>query len=172
MLADRRYREFGYASRRVEHRLRQAFFWRASDGILWEQALVDCVFRRLALGEAAHRVCKVLRSARARSSLPASRPMRSGCSEHRGDDDLLGSYDWRIVEEGWRESSDRAAAPGSWPRESGTRYSTTWSARSRSVCGIVTPSAFAVLRLMTSSNFVGCSTGRSAGLAPLRILST
>ncbi len=32
--------------------------------------------------------------------------------------------------------------------------------------------AFAVLRLMTSSNFVGCSTGRSAGLAPLRILST
>jgi hypothetical protein len=24
--------------------------------------------------------------------------------------------------------------------------------------------------LMTSSNFVGCSTGRSAGLAPLRIL--
>jgi hypothetical protein len=28
------------------------------------------------------------------------------------------------------------------------------------------------LRLMTSSNLVGCSTGRSAGLAPLRILST
>src|SRR5262249_29948633 len=25
---------------------------------------------------------------------------------------------------------------------------------------------------MTSSNFVGCSTGRSAGLVPLRILST
>src|SRR5258706_15627026 len=34
------------------------------------------------------------------------------------------------------------------------------------------PSVFAVLRLMTSSNFVGCSTGRSAGLAPVRILST
>ena len=32
--------------------------------------------------------------------------------------------------------------------------------------------AWAVLRLMTSSNFVGCSTGRSAGLAPFRILST
>jgi hypothetical protein len=28
------------------------------------------------------------------------------------------------------------------------------------------------LRLMTRSNLVGCSTGRSAGLAPLRILST
>jgi hypothetical protein len=26
--------------------------------------------------------------------------------------------------------------------------------------------------LMINSNFVGCSTGRSAGLAPLRILST
>jgi hypothetical protein len=28
------------------------------------------------------------------------------------------------------------------------------------------------LRLMTSSNFVGCSTGRSAALAPFKILST
>jgi len=33
----------------------------------------------------------------------------------------------------------------------------TSSARSRNDCGIVNPSAFAVLRLMTSSNFVGCS---------------
>ena len=30
----------------------------------------------------------------------------------------------------------------------------------------VSPSAFAGRRLMTSSNFVGCSTGRSPGLAP------
>ncbi len=30
----------------------------------------------------------------------------------------------------------------------------------------------AVFTLLTSSNFVGCSTGRSAGWAPLRILST
>ncbi len=41
-----------------------------------------------------------------------------------------------------------------------------------SVGGTVRPSAFAVLRLMTSSNFVGSSTGRSDGLVPLRILST
>jgi hypothetical protein len=34
---------------------------------------------------------------------------------------------------------------------------------------MVRPSALAVFRLMTSSNFVGCSMGRSAGLAPLRI---
>jgi hypothetical protein len=46
------------------------------------------------------------------------------------------------------------------------------SARARMDCGAVRPSALAMLRLMTSSNFVGCSIGRSAGLAPLRILST
>ena len=51
-------------------------------------------------------------------------------------------------------------------------YSITWSARSSNVCGIVRPSAFAVLRLISSSNFVGCSIGRSPGLAPLRIRST
>ncbi len=53
-----------------------------------------------------------------------------------------------------------------------TRYSITWSARSSSVCGIVSPSAFAVFVLMTNSNLIGCSIGRSEGFAPLRILST
>ncbi len=48
----------------------------------------------------------------------------------------------------------------------------TVSARMRTDWGIVRPMALAVLRLMTSSNVVGCSTGRSAGLAPFRILST
>src|SRR5262245_44826498 len=33
---------------------------------------------------------------------------------------------------------------------------------------MVRPSAFAVLRLMTNSNFVGCCTGRSPGLALIR----
>ena len=49
------------------------------------------------------------------------------------------------------------------------RYSITSSARARIVCGMVRPSVFAVFRLITSSNRVGCWTGRSAGLAPLRI---
>jgi hypothetical protein len=40
------------------------------------------------------------------------------------------------------------------------------SARASNDCGIVTPSALAVFMLITSSNFVGCSMGRSAGLAP------
>jgi hypothetical protein len=51
-------------------------------------------------------------------------------------------------------------------------YSITSSAVASSVCGTVRPSAFAVVRLMMRSNLVGCSTGRSAGLAPRRILST
>jgi hypothetical protein len=48
----------------------------------------------------------------------------------------------------------------------------TLSALASTLGGIVRPISLAVLRLMTSSNFVGCSTGISAGLAPLRILST
>jgi hypothetical protein len=48
-------------------------------------------------------------------------------------------------------------------------YSITSSARASSDGGTVRPSALAVLRLMTNSNLVGCWTGKSAGLAPLRI---
>jgi hypothetical protein len=51
-------------------------------------------------------------------------------------------------------------------------YSITSSARSKKASGIIMPSAFAVVRLTTSSKVVGCSTGRSAGFAPFKILST
>ena len=37
---------------------------------------------------------------------------------------------------------------------------------------MVTPICFAVFKLITNSNLIGCCTGRSAGLAPFRILST
>src|SRR5262245_14752196 len=50
-------------------------------------------------------------------------------------------------------------------------YLITRSALARTLGGMVKPICCAVLRLMTSSNFVGCSTGISAGLDPLRILS-
>src|SRR5262249_9417945 len=46
----------------------------------------------------------------------------------------------------------------------------TSSAVANRVSGMVRRSCLAVLRLMPNSNLVGCSTGRSAGLAPLRIL--
>jgi len=51
-------------------------------------------------------------------------------------------------------------------------YLITLSARTSIESGILMPRAFAVLTLTISSNLVGCSIGRSAGLAPFRILST
>jgi hypothetical protein len=49
-------------------------------------------------------------------------------------------------------------------------HSITSSARASRAGGTSRPSAFAVVKLMTSSNLVGCTTGNSAGLAPLRTL--
>src|SRR5262249_24929816 len=49
-------------------------------------------------------------------------------------------------------------------------HSITSSAMASSVGGTSTPSSLAVCRLMTNSNLVDCTTGSSAGLAPLRIL--
>src|SRR5215475_13913771 len=51
-------------------------------------------------------------------------------------------------------------------------YSMTLSARSRTLRGIVSWSAFAVRRFTTVSNFSGCCIGMSAGFAPLKIRST
>src|SRR2546428_2861812 len=48
-------------------------------------------------------------------------------------------------------------------------HSITSSAMESRLSENVTPSALAVLRLITNSNLVGCATGRSAGLAPLRL---
>src|SRR5262249_43711790 len=48
-------------------------------------------------------------------------------------------------------------------------HSITSSARASSVGGTSSPNAFAVLRLITSSNFVDCTTGKSAGLVPFTI---
>ena len=49
------------------------------------------------------------------------------------------------------------------------RYSITSSAVASSDAGRARPSILAVWTLMTSSSFVACTTGRSAGFAPLRI---
>src|SRR5262249_12546985 len=51
-------------------------------------------------------------------------------------------------------------------------HSITSSASASSLSGICRPSAWAVLRLTTSSNLVGCITGRSAGFSPLRTRPT
>src|SRR4029453_10095784 len=66
---------------------------------------------------------------------------------------------------------------GEHPRQRGHReaaavhLSSARSARASSDGGIVRPRALAVLRLMTSSNFVGFSKGRLAAVGLLRILS-
>ena len=51
-------------------------------------------------------------------------------------------------------------------------YSITSLARMSNEGGTVRPSALGVFILITSSNLVGLSTGKSEGLAPLSILST
>src|SRR5262245_52275664 len=51
-------------------------------------------------------------------------------------------------------------------------HSITSSVSASSVGGMIKPIVLAVVRLTTSSNFVGCSIGRSAGFAPRKILST
>src|SRR5215831_12015615 len=51
-------------------------------------------------------------------------------------------------------------------------HSITSSAAASSLSGTVRPSMAAVSTLMTNSNLVDCTTGRSAGLAPLRMRPT
>src|SRR6266849_4028969 len=48
-------------------------------------------------------------------------------------------------------------------------HSITLSARAITLSGMVRPSAAAVLRFRASSKTTGCSTGNSAGSAPLKI---
>src|SRR5262245_54052054 len=49
-------------------------------------------------------------------------------------------------------------------------HSINSSARNRNGSGIIRPSALAVVKLMTRSNLVGCSTGMSAGFAPQNLV--
>jgi hypothetical protein len=51
-------------------------------------------------------------------------------------------------------------------------YSITLSARANNDSGTVTPIALAVLRLITNSNLVGCSTGMSATVMPWKRTAT
>src|SRR5262245_39516486 len=48
-------------------------------------------------------------------------------------------------------------------------HSITSSASVSRLSETLSPSVFAVLRLMTNSNFVDCNTGRSPGFSPLRM---
>jgi len=94
-------------------------------------------------------------TARPRKKLVDRRPKRLLSNNNSGSSTWARTRDLRITDQ--RETAG---------------YSISSTARSKSSRGIARPSAFAVLRLMVKSNLWGCCMGRSAGLAPLRILST
>jgi hypothetical protein len=80
--------------------------------------------------------------------------LRSGATEHRSE--IAGRRCRRAADETYELAS---------------LHSITSLAKASNVGGIERPSAFAVFMLITSSNLVACSTGKSAGLAPFSILS-
>jgi hypothetical protein len=101
-------------------------------------------------------------------------------SRHRLIDRSRGFLPWRFSYAGPRAcgtvrdgpASENLHNSGLVRRSKQQPYSITSSARASSIGGTSRPSAFAVLRLIASSNFVGCSIGRSEGLAPFKILTT
>src|SRR6516165_1255189 len=109
------------------------------------------------------------------------RPHPAGLLQTWFDDPFVGSLTLRPISAafsgaGWVPSllrghrdrpRNRSAAEQRY--ELAAFHSITSSARPRSGNGIVRPSVLAVLRLMISSTFVDCTTGRSSGFSPLRI---
>jgi hypothetical protein len=71
-----------------------------------------------------------------------------------------------------RASLSGLGTSGSCQRRMWSGYSITASARASRIGERLRPRAFADFALMASSKRVGCSMGRSAGLAPFKILST
>src|SRR5262249_33065664 len=72
-----------------------------------------------------------------------------------------------------RQGGESGRARGQMQKLSaGKFHSITSSARASTLAGSSRPSAFAVLRLTTSSYLVGACTGKSAGFSPLRMRST
>src|SRR5262245_5215120 len=76
--------------------------------------------------------------------------------------------------QGLRALIGHAAAPTAKQRDelAPSHYSLTSSAVASSVGGKSSPSSLAVWWLITSSNLVDCMTGKSMGLAPLRMRPT
>jgi hypothetical protein len=104
---------------------------------------------------------------RLRLEIKQSTPVRDGqlrYKQEKGSDSVIDLRDQRVVKlitpvDGNSDISDKMIVA----------HSMTSSAMANSVGGTVMPSAFAVLRLITSSNLVGCMTGKSPGFSPLRI---
>ena len=58
------------------------------------------------------------------------------------------------------------------PKSKIENYLITLSARANTFGGIVRPICLAAFKLIINSNLIGCSTGKSAGVLPFKILST
>src|SRR5262249_19110910 len=71
-----------------------------------------------------------------------------------------------------RDKRPHGRRPAEQRDELAASHSMTLSARNSIDSEIENPMAFAAFRLMTSSNFTACSTGRSPGCAPLSTRST
>src|SRR5262249_37821736 len=65
-----------------------------------------------------------------------------------------------------RRERPRGRRAAEQPDELAAPHSITSSARASSVGGMAIPTALAVLKLMISSNLVGCAIGRSPGFSP------
>src|SRR5262249_3813965 len=89
------------------------------------------------------------------------------CNPNDGHCDLPVPALWRLTRTATRSSGCRAAEKRD---ERAPPHSITSSAIASSPGGTSMPSIRAVWTLMTNSNLVDCSVGRSAGFAPLRIL--
>src|SRR5262249_21456820 len=97
-----------------------------------------------------------------KSSNPRAPSRKIGCTQ-KPDGPELRSL---LRECGERPRGRRAAEQRD---ELAAFHSITSSASASSRSGTSMPSAFAVLRLITNSNFVDCWTGKSAGFSPLRM---
>jgi len=92
-----------------------------------------------------------------------------GIDDHRGAVEI---HDHRNALLRARRERPRGSRAAEQRDEFAALHSITSSARNRKVSGIMRLIAFAVLRLMISSNFAGRRTGSSAGFSPLRIRPT
>ena len=97
----------------------------------------------------------------------AQRLQKSGRTDGGHETEITDQGDALLALRSRRERPCRSAADKA--EERAPSHSITLSALASRSGGTSMPSALAVLRLTTSSNLVGCMTGRSAGFSPLRM---
>src|SRR5262249_55612244 len=144
--------------RRVERGLHADIAGRA--GPVLNDKLLSEMIRQVLADDARH---DVVGAARRKRDDPVHRPRRIGLRRRDAGD---------CRQRGSARGQMQKCTAWKFHFEPPSHHSITSLAMASSVTGTSRPSAFAALRLMTSSNLVGCSTGISAGLSPFRILST